>query len=68
MIVLCRKPEHGDVPPGTVVSLADYPGLPEALEQLQLSFVPDVQAVLEGGSRSSTFAVMASDRRSACRS
>ena len=46
--VLWRKPEHGDIPPGTVVSLADYPGLPEALEQLRLSFVPDVQAVLEG--------------------
>ena len=46
--VLCRKPDDPEIPPGAPVSLGDYPGLPEALEQLQLSFVPDVQAVLEG--------------------
>jgi serine phosphatase RsbU (regulator of sigma subunit)/anti-sigma regulatory factor (Ser/Thr protein kinase) len=46
--VLYRRPEVAEVPPGSAVSLDDYPGLPEALERLQLSFVPDVQALLEG--------------------
>ena len=46
--VLCRKPEDPDIPAGTPVSLDDYPGLPEALEQLRLSFVPDVQSELDG--------------------
>ena len=49
-VVRWRSPPDPSVPPGTPVHLDDYPGLVEALERLQPSFVGDVQSALQGKS------------------
>jgi GAF domain-containing protein/anti-sigma regulatory factor (Ser/Thr protein kinase) len=45
-----RSPPDPSVPPGTDVHLEDFPGLVEALQRLQPSFVTDVQTALQGAS------------------